>query len=183
MFDAAFHWVWVNIMNTDSLIRDFYSSLSRDLLVYMIVVAIAAIVAWWGRFNPWTKHRRAWLAAAIVLTVIGGGLIGAAYSYRVGIPAKLEADLAFAQTNLNAARQAIIGRYGAERGVPHFQRLAVIWTVVGGIAIAAMLTLRRPVAIGIGSAVLFLCIASFVLDLTAFMRDMVYTAQWMELKP
>ncbi|UBF26157.1 hypothetical protein K9N68_32325 [Kovacikia minuta CCNUW1] len=43
-----------------------------------------------------------------------------------------------------------------------------------------MLTLRRPVAIGIGSAILFLCIPSFVLDLTAFMRDMVYIAQWMK---
>jgi hypothetical protein len=168
-------------MDTDSLIRDFYSALSRDLLIYMIVVAIATIAAWYGWFNQWAKHRRAWLAAAIALTIIGGGLMGAAYSYQVGIPAKLEADLATAQTNHNAARQAIINRYGAERGVPHFQRLAIIWTMVGGIAIAAMLTLRRPVVIGIGSAVLFLCIASFVLDLTAFMRDMVYTAQWMKL--
>jgi hypothetical protein len=115
--------------------------------------------------------------------VIGGGLIGAAYSYRVGIPVKLEADVASAQTNLETARQAIVDRYGAIRGVPHFRRLAIIWTVLSGIAIAAMLTLRRPAAIGISSAVLFLCIASFVLDLTAFMRDMVYTAQWMELKP
>ncbi len=169
-------------MDADSLIRDFYSNLSRDLLIYMIVVAIAAVVAWWGWFNQWTKHRPAWLAAAIVLTVIGSGLIGAAYSYRVGIPAKLETDLASAQTNLNTARQAIIERYGAVRGVPHFQRLAMIWTVVGGIAIATMLTLRRPVVIGIGSAVLFLCITSFALDLTAFMRDMVYTAQWMNLR-
>lgn len=168
-------------MVADSLIRDFYSALSRDLLIYMIVVVVAVLVAWWGWFNQWTKHRRAWLVAAITLTVIGGGLIGAAYSYRVGIPAKLEADLASAQTNLNAARQAIINRYGAARGVPHFQRLAMIWTIVSGIAIAAMFTLRRPIVIGIGSAVLFLCIASFVLDLTAFMRDMVYTAQWMNL--
>jgi hypothetical protein len=120
-------------------------------------------------------------ATAIVLTLIGGGLIGAAYSYQVGIPAKLEADLASVQSNLNTARQAIINRYGAERGVPHFQRLAMIWTVVGGIAIATMFTLRRPVVIGIGSAVLLLCIASFVLDLITFMRDIVYTAQWMNL--
>jgi hypothetical protein len=167
-------------MDADSLIRDFYSASSRDLLIYMIVVAIATIAAWWGWFNQWTKHRRAWLAAAIALTITGGGLIGAAYSYRVGIAAKLEVDLAAAQTNFEATRQAIIDRYGAERGVPHFRRLAIIWTVLGGIAIAVMLTLRRPVAIGIGSAVLFLCIASFVLDLTAFMRDMVYTAQWMK---
>ncbi|MFB2894871.1 hypothetical protein ACE1CI_18340 [Aerosakkonemataceae cyanobacterium BLCC-F50] len=168
-------------MDADLLVRDFYSALSRDLLIYMIVVAVAATVAWCSWFRRSAKHRRAWLAAAIVLTVIGGGLIGAAYSYRVGIPAKLETDLVSAQTNLNAARQAIINRYGAERGVPHFQRLAIIWTVVGGIAIAIMLTLRRPAVIGIGSAVLFLCIASFVLDLSAFMRDMVYTAQWMKL--
>jgi hypothetical protein len=118
-----------------------------------------------------------------VLTLLGGGLIGAAYSYRVSIPAKLEADLAMAQTNFEAARQVIVDRYGAERGVPHFRRLAIIWTVVGGIAIAIMFTLRRPVAFGICSAVLFLCITSFVLDLMAFMRDMVYTARWMELKP
>lgn len=168
-------------MDADSLIRDFYRNLSRDLLIYMIVVAIAAVVAWWGWFNQWTKHRPAWLAAAIVLTVIGSGLIGAAYSYRVGIPAKLEADLFTAQANLETARQAIVDRYGAIRGVPHFRKLAIIWTVLGGIAIAAMLILRRPVVIGIGSAVLFLCIASFALDLTAFMRDMVYTAQWMKL--
>ncbi len=57
----------------------------------------------------------------------------------------------------------------------------MIWTIVGGIAIAVMLTLRRPVVIGIGSAVLFLYIASFVLDLTTFMRDVAYTAQWMKL--
>jgi hypothetical protein len=170
-------------MDADSLIRDFYSALSRDLLIYMIVVAVSVIVAWWGWFNQRTKHRRAWLAAAIALTILGSGLIGAAYSYRVGIPAKLEADLASAQMNLNFARQSIIDRYGAQRGVPHFQRLAIIWTVVGGMAITVMLTLRRPVVIGIGSVVLFLCIASFVLDLTAFMRDMIYTAQWMNLKP
>jgi hypothetical protein len=118
----------------------------------------------------------------IVLTIVGGGLVAAAYGYRVGIPTKLEADLIAAQTNLDAARQAIIDRYGVEQGVPHFQRLAIIWTVVGGIAIATMLTLRRPVVIGICTAVLFLCVTSFVLDLTAFMRDMIYTAQWMELE-
>uniref|UniRef100_B8HZ76 Uncharacterized protein n=1 Tax=Cyanothece sp. (strain PCC 7425 / ATCC 29141) TaxID=395961 RepID=B8HZ76_CYAP4 len=127
-------------MNIDSLIRNFYGDLSRDLLIYMVAVAIAALVTWVVWFRQSIKHRRAWLAAAIVLTVIGSSLVGAAYSYRVGIPAKLEADLASAQTNLNAARQAIIDRYGAERGVPHFQKLATIWTVAGGMAIAVMLT-------------------------------------------
>lgn len=170
-------------MNIDSLIRNFYSDLSRDLLIYMGAVAVAALVSWGIWFSQSVKHRRAWLSAAIVLTVIGGGLIGAAYSYRMGIPAKLEADLASAQTNLDAARQAIVDRYGAIRGVPHFRRLAIIWTVIGGAAIASLFTLRRPVVWGIAGAVLFLCVASFVLDLTAFMRDMVYTAQWMELNP
>lgn len=170
-------------MNANSLIHDFYNSLSRDLFIYMIAVAIAAIVAWCSWFNQPTKHRRAWLAAAIVLTIIGGGLIGAAYSVRVSIPAKLEADLTAMQTNFESARQAIVDRYGAQRGVPHFQRLAIIWTVISGTAIATMFAFRRPVVFGIGSAVLFLCAASFVLDLTAFMRDMLYTAQCMELKP
>lgn len=168
-------------MDADSLIRDFYSALSRDLLIYMAVVAIAIVITWGVWYSKQAKYRRTWLTAAIALTLLGGGLIGAAYSYRVGIPAKLEADLVTAQTNLEAARQAIIDRYGAIRGVPHFQRLAIIWTVLGGVAIAIMFTLRRPVVLGICSAVLFLCIASFVLDLTAFMRDMVYTAQWMKL--
>jgi MFS family permease len=127
-------------MNADSLIRTFYSALSRDLLIYMITVAIAALVAWgiwwWGWYSRRIKNRRGWLAAALVLTIIGGGLFAAAYSYRVGIPAKLDADLTAAQTNLDTARQAIIDRYRAERGVPHFRRLAIIWTVVGGTAIA-----------------------------------------------
>ncbi|MCP6759958.1 MAG: hypothetical protein NHB32_14640 [Fischerella sp. CENA71] len=168
-------------MNADSLIRNFYSALSRDLLIYIIAIAVATVIAWVIWYSKWTKHRRAWLATAIVLTIIGGGLVVAAYSYRVGISTKLEADLFAAQTNLNAARQAIIDQYGAERGVPHFRRLAIIWTAVSGTAIVAMLTFRHPVMFGIGSAVLFLCAASFVLDLTAFMRDMVYTAQWMDL--
>ncbi len=169
-------------MDTNSLIRNFYSALSRDLLIYIIVVAIAAVAAWWGWLGHWTQHRRAWLAAAITLTILGSGLIGAAYSYRLGIPTKLAADLSAAQTNLDAARQAIVNRYGAVRGVPHFRRLAIIWTVVSTVAIAAISIWRRPVVIGISGAVLFLCVASFVLDLTAFMRDMVYTARWMELE-
>jgi hypothetical protein len=170
-------------MNIDSMIRNFYSDLSRDLLIYMIAVVVAVLITWVVWFSQSVKYRHAWLAAAIVLTVIGGGLIGAAYSYRTGIPAKLEADLVAVQTNLDAARQAIVDRYGAIRGVPHFRRLAMIWTGISGVAIATMFTLHRPVVFGIGGAVLFLCVASFVLDLTAFMRDMVYTAQWMELKP
>lgn len=169
-------------MNADLLIRNFYAALSRDLLIYMLAVAIAAVTAWGVWYSKRIKERRAWFAAAIALTVIGGALIGASYSYRVGIPAKLEADLASAQISLEAARQAIVDRYGAERGVPHFRRLAIIWTVIGGMAISTMFTLRRPVVFGICSAVLFLCIASFVLDLTAFMRDMTYTAQWMNLR-
>jgi hypothetical protein len=168
-------------MGADSLIRNFYGALSRDLLIYMIAVAVSTLIAWGIWYSKRTKYRRAWLSAAIVLTMIGGGLIGAAYSYQVGIPAKLEADLVSVQTNLEAARQAIVDRYGAERGVPHFRRLAIIWTVVGGTAIAAMFAFRRPVMFGVGSAVLFLCIASFALDLTAFMRDMLYTARWIEL--
>lgn len=168
-------------MDTDSLIRNFYSALSRDLLIYMIAVVVAALATWGFGYSKGTKHRRMWLAAAIALTIAGGGLIAAAYSYRIGIPAKLEADLTAIQTNFESARQAIIDRYGAERGVPHFRRLAIIWTVVGGTAIAIMLTFRRPVVSGICSAILFLCVASFVLDLTAFMRDMLYTAQWMEV--
>ncbi|XGV98683.1 MAG: hypothetical protein ACAF41_07030 [Leptolyngbya sp. BL-A-14] len=169
-------------MNADSLIHNFYNALSRDLLIYMVAVAVAVVVTWGIWYSKWTKYRQAWFATAIVLTVIGGGLIGAAYSYRLGIPAKLEADLTAAKVNLDAARQAIVDRYGAERGVPHFQRLAIIWTAIGGMTIAVMFSLRRPVVLGIGSAVVFLCMASFVLDLTAFMRDMVYTAQWMKLK-
>ncbi|GEM_PF-6626980 len=170
-------------MNVHSLIRDFYNALNRDLLIYMTAVAVAAVVTWSRWYGKRTKNRRAWFAAAIVLTIVGGGLIAAAHSYRVGIPAKLETDLALAQTSLDSARQTIIERYRAERGVPHFQRLAIIWTVISSIAIASMLTFRRPAVLGISSAVLFLCIASFVLDLTAFMRDIAYTAQWMELKP
>ncbi|HEY9648241.1 MAG TPA: hypothetical protein V6C88_17825, partial [Chroococcidiopsis sp.] len=73
-------------MNIDLLIRNFYSDLSRDLLIYMGAVAVAALVSWGIGFSQSVKHRRAWLAAAIVLTVIGGSLIGAAYSYRMGIP-------------------------------------------------------------------------------------------------
>jgi hypothetical protein len=168
-------------MGIDSLILNFYGDLSRDLLIYMIAVAIAILFTWGVWYSQLVKYRRAWLVAAIVLTILGGGLIGAAYSYRIGIPAKLEADLASAQTNLDAARQAIVDRYGAIRGVPHFRRLAIIWTVISGVAIAFMIALRRPVMMGISSAVLFLCISSFVLDLTAFMRDMVYTAQWINL--
>lgn len=168
-------------MDADSLIRTFYGALSRDLLIYIVVVAIAAAMAWFVWYGKWTTHRRAWFAAAIVLTLIGGGLIGAAFHYRTGIPARVEADLTATQTNVDAARQAIIDRYGADRGVPHFRRLALIWAALGGTAIAIMLTLRRPVVLGIGGAVLFLCVASFVLDLAAFMRDMLYAADWMEL--
>lgn len=169
-------------MNADSLIRTFYSALSRDLLIYMITIAVAALVAWGVCYSKWIKNRRSWLAAALVLTIAGGGLFAAAYSYRVGIPAKLDADLTAAQTNLDTARQAIIDRYGAEYGVSHFRRLATIWTVMGGTAIATMLTFRRPVMSGICTAVLFLCAVSFVLDLTAFMRDMLYVAHWSEVK-
>lgn len=166
-------------MDADSLIRAFYSSLSRDLLVYMVTVAVAASIAWYG---VRIKGRRGWLAAALVLTIVGGGLFTAAYSYRAGIPAKLEADLAAAQANLDSARQAFIDRYGADRSVPHFRRLAIVWGIVGGAAIAAMLTYRRPAVLGICTAILLLCAASFVLDLTAFMRDLVYAARWIELE-
>ncbi|MFL9450998.1 MULTISPECIES: hypothetical protein [Nostocales] len=169
-------------MNADLLIRNFYDALSRDLLIYMIAVAVAAVATWGVWYDKRTKYRRAWFAGAIALTLLGGSLIGAAYSYWVGIPAKLEADLVATQTNLEAARQAIVERYGAEQGVPHFRRLAIIWTVLSGVAIAAMFTFRRPVVFGICSAVLFLCLASFVLDLTAFMRDMTYTHRWMKLE-
>lgn len=169
-------------MDANSLIRTFYSALSRDLVIYMITVAIAALVAWFVWYSKRIKNRRGWLAAALVLTILGGGLFAAAYNYRLGIPAKLEADIAAAQTNLESARQSFIDRYGAERGVPHFRRLAIIWATVGAIATTAMLTLRRPVVLGICTAILFLCAASFALDLAAFMRDMVYTAQWIEME-
>lgn len=170
-------------MDTTSLIHNFYNALSRDLLVYMLTVIVTAVIAWVVWYSKWMKHRRAWFAAAIVLTIVGGGLAAAAYSYRVGIPAKLEADLVAVQKNFESARQAIVDRYGAERGVPHFRRLAIIWTVVGGVAIATMVSFRQPVVLGVCSAVLFLSLASFVLDLTAFMRDMTYTAQWINLRP
>ncbi|BCL38224.1 hypothetical protein [Nostoc sp. MS1] len=170
-------------MNVDLLIRTYYSELSRDLLIYIITIAVAAFITWSVWYRVRIKNRHGWLAGALVLTIVGGALITAAYSYRVGIPAKLNADLVAAQTNLDLARQTVIYRYGSEPAVAHFRMLAIIWAVISSIALAAMLTYRRPVVLGICSAVLFLCAASFVLDLTAFMRDLVYAAQWMEMKP
>lgn len=169
-------------MNADLLIRNFYDALSRNLLIYMIAVAVAAVATWGVWYDKRTNIDAPGLPVQSRSHCLGGSLIGAAYSYWVGIPAKLEANLVATQTNLEAARQAIVERYGAEQGVPHFRRLAIIWTVLSGVAIAAMFTFRRPVVFGICSAVLFLCLASFVLDLTAFMRDMTYTHRWMKLE-
>lgn len=170
-------------MNVDLLIRTYYSELSRDLLIYIITIAVAAFMTWFVWYRVRVKNRRGWLAGALVLTIVGGALISAGYIVRVGIPARLNADLIAVQTNFGSLRQAVIERYGPEPAVAHFRMLAIIWAVISSIALAAMLIFRRPVVWGICIAVLFLCAASFMLDLAAFMRDLVYSAQWIEMKP
>jgi hypothetical protein len=125
---------------------------------------------------------RAALAAAVTLTVAGGALGFAAHRYRTGIPEKRAADVVLVQQDAATARAAFLDRYGPARGVPHFRRLAIIWSVVATVAAAVALGVRSPAAKGVGGSLVFLCAASFLLDLSAFRRDNRYADYWLQLQ-
>lgn len=160
---------------SDADVRAYYAALDHDLLIYAIGL-LAALAAAWAGFA--LTRRRGWLAAAITLTLVGGGLATAAQLYRASIPDRLSADLSAYTADPAAARADLAERYGPGRAVPHFRQLAIIWGVVAAVAGVVMAVVRGTVANGIGLAVLTLCAASFVLDLTAFLRDLRYAAGW-----
>lgn len=162
-------------MNPIALVERFHAEVARDLGIFMAVLALAAAAAWLAALLV----RERWLlAAALTMTLAGGGLAYAAHSYRAGIPVKMEEDKVLVRQDPAAAASRFIARHGAAQTWPHFLRLTLIWGTIALVAGLAMLLLRRAPVQGIGLGLILLCGITWTLDVAAYRRDVAYAAAW-----
>jgi hypothetical protein len=164
------------VMDLETIIREYYASLSRDLSAYIAVLAAVTGAAGVG----WASSRQPiWWAFALSLCALLV-LFGSAASYvLIGISARQEAELVALLHESASARATALERYSAEAAWLRFRNMLAIWsitTIAAGVALLA----RQPVVTGCALALILVSFLSCILDASAWRREVITGEHWMK---
>lgn len=164
------------------LVTRFHEQVGRDLVLYMGVIAALVAVLWGSYFLSRTRFT---LALAITFLIVGTGLAIGAKTYRAGIQAKIERDIAEVVKDPEATKHRVIHHFGTDMAWSRFSRLLLIWVILIALSAAAILLARTygpyPAVAGIASALIIASVITLILDARAYARDVQYATSWSKI--